>query len=162
MKTVFFASSDSRYKGFTQTNLVIFWKVENPNRVLVLELGKWIQIPLLPLTGSAVLDKSLNYSEPHLFPLFSENNNTILFASQGVCEGHGFTHENTSEIIKLCSTNGRDDLALFFFFFPQSWSKMLFSSSDIFNSFPSLFFFFFLQKMGIIKLAWIIVKIKMQ
>lgn len=88
---MFFASSDSKYTGFTQTNLVIFWKVGNHllvESVPVLELGKWIQIPVLPLSGSAVLDKSLNYSEPQLLPLFSENNNTVLFASQGVCEGH--------------------------------------------------------------------------
>lgn len=38
----------------------------------------------------------------------------VLFASQGVCEGHGFVHENTSEILKHSSTNERDELALVF------------------------------------------------
>lgn len=127
-------------------------------RVLVLELGKWIRILVLPLTGSVVLDKSLNDVEPQLLPLFSDNNNnTVLFASQYVCESQGFSHENTLEITKCCPTNERDHLALFLL---QSWSEVLFSSFDIFRSFPSLIFS--LRKMGIIKLTRMIVIIKMR
>lgn len=41
---------------------------------LVSELRKSVHVPVLPLTGRWILDKSLDYSKPQLFLFFSENN----------------------------------------------------------------------------------------
>ena len=73
VSTVFFPSLDKQYIQFKQTNLVLFWKAGNHllvERALISELAKWVQVLVLSLSGCAVLDKSLYYSEPQPFLFF--------------------------------------------------------------------------------------------